>query len=196
MIKVGITGGIGSGKTTICDYIKDMGLFVIHTDIEANKMANINPFLKDELIYTFGDETYKDGIYNRKYIASIVFSDPEKLEKLNRIYKKYMDDFYAKTFKTFESIFDIIFVESALIFEHNQEDIFDAIICVYTEENVVRERLKKRNNLTDEEISQRIDSQMPTYKKMRMSDYVIDNTKEFDKNILEDIIQQIIQEMK
>jgi dephospho-CoA kinase len=196
MIKVGITGGIGSGKTTICDYIKDMGLFVIHTDIEANKMANINPFLKDELIYTFGDESYIDGIYNRKYIASIVFSDPEKLEKLNRIYKKYMDDFYAKTFKTFESIFDIIFVESALIFEHNQEDIFDAIICVYTEENVVRERLKKRNNLTDEEISQRIDSQMPTYKKMRMSDYVIDNTKEFDKNILEDIIQQIIQEMK
>lgn len=196
MIKVGITGGIGSGKTTICDYIKDMGLFVIHTDIEANKMANINPFLKDELIYTFGDESYIDGIYNRKYIASIVFSDPEKLEKLNRIYKKYMDDFYAKTFKTFESIFDIIFVESALIFEHNQEDIFDAIICVYTEENVVRERLKKRNNLTDEEISQRIDSQMPTYKKMRMSDYVIDNTNEFDKNILEDIIQQIIQEMK
>lgn len=169
---IGVTGGIGSGKTTICEYIERLGYDVYYSDVVANRLVKTNSKLKEELITEFGNEVYINGNYNRQYIADIVFNDKTKLNKINTIFKKYLtEDFdeYAKD-KT------LIFYESALILELGISDEFDKLICATASPKDIIERIKNRNNFTIEEIKLRLDNQLDPVFKALKSDYVVDTT--------------------
>jgi dephospho-CoA kinase len=172
MKRIGITGGICSGKSTICREIEAKGYPIFYSDIVARDLANNCTDLKNEIISVFGDESYIDGEYNAKYISSIVFTDEVKLKIINDMYSWRIRDEWEK----FIIDKEVAFFESALIFEHEIDGSFDYIICVYCDENVVIDRLKKRNGFDDVKINNILNSQLPPKIKSKLSNYVIDTT--------------------
>ena len=191
MKKIAITGGICSGKTTVCIMIEGLGYSVFYSDYHATYAANNNVDLKSELITEFGTDAYlPDGTYNRKYM-SLVFKDKDKLNIVNGIFTKYIQ----KAFEHFCYLHedeDIIFNESALIFEHNKQDNFDAVICIYADKDIVEQRLKSRNGFTAEQIKDRLSSQMDVELKKSKSDYTIDNSYIVDLEELKNIINKCL----
>jgi len=189
MIKIGITGGICSGKSSVCKHIQDLGYDVYYSDIAAIRLAEKNDSLKEKIIKEFGEIAYlSDKSYNRKYIASIVFNNKEKLDDINRIFSSYLkQDFinYCKGKNT-------VFYESALIFEHDIADMFDYIICIYADTDVIKERLKTRNNFNDKDIRDRLNSQMDYRIKLARSNYSINTTDNQYKQEIELIITDIL----
>lgn len=187
---VAITGSIASGKSTVCQAIeKQYGYTVYYSDIEAKRLANENSSLKKDIIQTFGDESYKDEIYNTKYIAGIVFSDKKELEKLNKIFSHYLrkdwEDFINAHRKD-----GLIFYESALIFEHNLAKEYDYVICVYASLDTIRKRLKARNNYNDKEIENRLNKLSNQEYKIQNSDFTI-NTDYDWKEQLDSIVKHL-----
>ncbi len=188
-VTVAITGGIASGKSTVCKYLQNKGYTVYYSDVEAKSIANRNNELKNDIIKEFGEESYKDGVYNTKYIANIVFNDKNELDKLNKIFKVHLrQDWYDFVEKHKSE--KIIFYESALIFEHKVEKDYDYIICVYANIDTIRKRLKHRNNYTDEEIDNRLNKLMNQDYKIKNSDFVI-NTEEDWKDNVNNILDKI-----
>ena len=169
-MKIGITGGIGSGKTTVCKYIESLGYQVFYSDLEAIKLANTNSELIKLITDEFGTESYINGEYNRKFIVSIVFESKKALEKLNQIFKPFIDS----EFKEYCNGKDFVIYESALIFEHNQQSLFDVIICVVCPINEVIRRLERRNGFDLIQINKRISAQLDPSVKMSKSHYIID----------------------
>jgi len=150
MKKVGITGGIGSGKTTICQLFELLGIPIYYADDRAKALIVENEALKTKLVETFGEETYlPDGSYNRAYIANIVFSDKKELEKLNHIVHPAM-------------------YQDGLDWHNSQESV------PYTLKEAI-ERVLKRDNSTVEAIKARIDKQLPDAEKIKLADYIILN---------------------
>lgn len=190
--KICITGGICSGKSSVCRIIEELGYKVFYSDFHAIDVANNNPYLKLELINSFGNDSYlPDGTYNKIYMSSVVFKDKDKLDIVNNIFSKYIQ----KSFNDFLDINkeeDIIFNESALVFEHNKQNNFDMIICVYANNNIIKERMKSRNGFTDEQIKDRLSSQMDTELKKSKSDYIIDTTNGINKEQIIELINKIL----
>lgn len=191
MLKIGITGGIGSGKTTVCKHIESLGYTVYYADKIAKDLINTNYDLRNKLINEFGDNTFINGDYNTSYISSIVFNDKNRLNKLNEIFKPFLDDIFNHISKGFENV---IFYESALIFEHKIEHKFDYIINITAWEHDIIERLQKRDNISKEEILLKINSQLSVCDKIKYSDFNINTSvdDELWKSILEIIINHMV----
>lgn len=187
MKKIGVTGGICSGKSTVCAYIEKLGYDVFYSDQNALYLAENNQQLKDNIIETFGNESYCDGQYNRKFIANIVFSDKNKLDTLNSLFKPFI----TESFDNFCISKEIVFYESALIFEHHNENKFDFIINIYASNEVVIKRLKERNKFTNKEIENRLNSQSSVLYKLEKSDFSIDTSDGTFKKDIEYIISEL-----
>jgi dephospho-CoA kinase len=189
-ITIAVTGSIASGKSTVCSSIeKDYGYLVYYSDIEAKNLANNNNELKNDIIKEFGEESYLGGVYNTKYIASIVFNDKNELEKLNRIFRIHLRNDW-KNFINQHKNEKFIFYESALIFEHNLVKEYDYVICVYASLDTIRKRLKSRNNYNDVEIENRLSKLSNQEYKIKNSDFSI-NT-DFDwKDQLDEIMRKL-----
>lgn len=181
IIIVGITGGIGSGKSTVSDYITELGYTVINSDAKAKQLYLEDEELKAKLIKEFGEDFYfPDGNINKEFIGNLIFSDTkeshENLSKLNSIVHPLV---IQSNIDEIDRLVDegeyLIFVESALIFETNIQDAFNFVICVIADEDNVIERLMKRSNLTEEKIRQRIKNQISPEEKKKKSDFVINN---------------------
>jgi len=178
MIKIGITGGICSGKTTMCKYLEELGYDVYYSDLAAIRLAENNNRLKRSLIKEFGEKAYlPDGTYNRKYIGGIVFTYRDQLDIINEIFRVYLYEDFNKYCQGKQ----LIIYESALIYEHGLQHMFDYIISIYAPDEVIIERLKKRNNFNEKEIKDRLNSQMDPLMKLLKSDYSI-NTCDIDAN--------------
>ena len=144
-MRIAITGGICSGKSSICKIIKDSGYFVFNSDDEAKILANTNLKIKEKVISLFGTDSYVNGNYNTSYIRNIVFNDKHKLEELNKCFQGLILNEYDNKSLNYE----ISFFESALIFEHNLQDKFNVIIGVYCNEVETIKRLKQRNGFNN-----------------------------------------------
>lgn len=175
-MKIAITGGICSGKSSICKIIKDSGYFVFNSDDEAKILANTNLKIKEQIINLFGNDSYIDDIYNTSYIRNIVFNDKHKLEELNKCFQGVVLKEYVNKSLNYE----ISFFESALIFEHDLQDEFDVIIGIYCNETEVIKRLKQRNRFNDDEIHKIINNQLNTKEKMNKCNIVINTTNGID----------------
>jgi len=185
MIKIGVTGGIGSGKSTVCKYFESLGYNIFYSDIIAKQLANNDIDIKNQIINIFSENSYIDGIYNTKFISDIVFNDKKKLDTLNNI-------FSTKILKIFNEIdSDIIFFESALIFEHSIESNFDYIIGVYCDDKTTYERLSNRNGFNKEQSDRIINNQLNTEMKMKKCNFVVDTTLCIDYKELDKIINLI-----
>lgn len=173
MIKIGLTGGIGSGKTTVAKIFSSFGVPVYFADEEAKKLMNSSKKIKKKLIAEFGIETYKDGQLNRPYLSSIVFNDKKKLAKINAIVHPEVAKHFAKWAKKQEA--DYIIQENAILFENNNSAEFDFIIVVTAPDDIKIARILKRDASTKEEILSRMSNQWNDDKKVKLSDFVIHN---------------------
>ncbi|MCL4143418.1 UNVERIFIED_CONTAM: hypothetical protein GTU68_052436 [Idotea baltica] len=173
MIKVGLTGGIGSGKSTVAKYFKELGVPVYIADTEARLLMNTSKTIKKKLIKVFGPEAYLDDELNRPYLAKVVFNDKEKLKKINNIVHPKVAKDFSKWVDKLESVYCI--QENAIIFENNKADQFDIIITVSAPLEVRVQRILKRDAITEEQIVARIKSQWDQEKKNKLADFVIQN---------------------
>lgn len=182
---IGITGVIGSGKSTVAEIIREMGYAVLSSDAIAKELINDNKNLRDDLLEIFGTQTFKDGKYNSEYISSIVFSEKdtggENLEKLNNAIHPYViDELAKKSEELFEKGNELVFNESALIFEAGLDDAYDYIINVYSPKETIIKRIMQRTGLNESQILQRMKYQLSAEEKKRLSDFTIDNTNDID----------------
>ena len=172
---IGLTGGIGSGKSTVASFFSELGVPVYIADSEAKKIMDYPETIRE--VQTIFDENVvgENGKLDRKKIASFVFNNPEKLKQLNAvIHPKVNKDFRNWLEKHQDHTY--IIKEVAIIFETQSEKQFDKIILVTAPEKLRIERVMKRDNISEDEILERIKNQLPDEEKISKSDFIITNT--------------------
>ena len=176
MLKIGLTGGIGSGKSTVAQIFEVLGIPVYYADIEAKRLMNEHPELRAAIIKVFGEQAYSATILDRKFISSIVFSDPAKLDKLNSIVhpatKKDGEDWMARQ-KTPYAIH-----EAALIFEANVNERLDQVIGVSSPMELRIKRVMQRDKVSREEVLKKINRQLDEESKMNKCDAIVVNDEQ------------------
>lgn len=192
---VGLTGGIGSGKTTILECFKSFGIPVYIADDEAKALMNRSKVIKRELMYLFGEKAYLDGMLNRPYLASKIFNDKTLLSKMNAIVHPKV----ATHFKRWLSKQDAKYIikEVAIIFENNLQSQYDYIITVVADENLRIQRVMQRDNASKEKVKSVIKNQWSDADKIKESDFVIVNNdlQEAKKQALE-IHKTLLEKLK
>ncbi|WP_432408890.1 dephospho-CoA kinase [Wukongibacter sp. M2B1] len=187
---IGLTGGIASGKSTVSNYLRELGAVIIDADIVARDIVEKGQPALDEIVDYFGKEVLKnDGTLNRKYLGAIVFSDPDKLQVLNSItHKRIIERIEEKVdYYRCESNLKAIFIDAALLIERKVYLITDEVWLVTASKEIQIERLMLRDNLSLNEAIERIDSQMCLEQKKQHTDVILDNSK--DINFLKEQIK-------
>ena len=173
MLKIGLTGGIGSGKTTVAHIFEVLGIPVYYADDAAKKLINEDENLKHEIIKYFGTESYIDEKLNRPFLAEVVFSDPQKTLLINSIIHPATIADAEKWFEKQRGPYAI--KEAALIFEANAEKSLDLVIGVSSPLELRLQRVMKRDGISKEAVEQRMQHQMEEHEKMERCDFVINN---------------------
>jgi dephospho-CoA kinase len=174
MLKVGITGGIGSGKSTVCRVFSNLGIPVFEADKAAKELMNNSEEIFDQLTRLFGAEVYlPDHSINRKYLAAIVFNDKSLLEKLNGIVHPVVRSAFFDWCDKQHAPY--IIHEAAILFESGFYKFMDKTIAVVTSENERIERVMKRDGVTIEMVQERIRNQWNDKQRMELADFVIGN---------------------
>ena len=169
---VGITGGIGGGKSTLSKLLLAEGFQVYNTDMEARRLQNESPVIRNNLIELFGTEVFDGAELNRKYLANIVFNSPELLQQLNAIVHPVVKKDFLKWSEQF-SAESYVFMECAILFEGGFNSLVDKIILVTASEEVRIARVVKRDMLTVDQVKARIRNQMSDEQKSKYADYII-----------------------
>ncbi len=184
MLKVGITGGIGSGKSTVAKIFASLGIPVYDADRAAKRLILSDSTIRKNIIKNFGPESYINGQYNKQHIASIVFSQHKKLALLNTIiHPATIRDAHA-WFLRQQAPYAI--KEAALIFESNSQQHLDYVIGVFAPQALRIQRTMERDGITESEVIARIERQMNEDQKMSLSDFIIDNSGK------ESVISQVL----
>ena len=176
MLKIGLTGGIGSGKSTAAQIFEVLGIPVYYADTEAKRLMNEDDQLRAAITKLFGKEAYSNNILDRKYISSIVFSDPAKLEFLNAIVHPATKTDAENWMHQQATAYAIH--EAALIFEAKVNERLDYIIGVSAPEELRIQRAMERDNVNREEILKRMSSQLDEKIKMSKCDFILINDEQ------------------
>jgi len=172
---IGITGGIGSGKSTVVQYYKDNGLHVLDADQIAKQIMAENENVLSRIKQTFGKQSFVDGKLNTKYLADKVFGNSDNLNKLNRIVHPPTISQIKKQANSLLIKSTIVFVEAAILFEANWQDNFDYVILVTSDENIRIKRIIDRNGFSEEKIKSIIEHQMDDKDRKGKADFTIEN---------------------
>ena len=185
MLKIGLTGGIGSGKTTVSQIFKILGVPVFDADTAAKEAMEHNPVLKEKLITTFGAAVFVEHKLNRKYLADIVFNDAHQLDVLNALVHPITIAAAADWFATQNSPY--VIKEAALIFEAGAGVGLDYIIGVFAPTALRIKRVMDRDHLSREDVLSRMNRQIDDQLKMKLCDFVIQNNNQalLTKQVLE-----------
>lgn len=176
MLQIGLTGGIGSGKSTIAKVFETLGIPVYYADDASKKLMNEDKELKKQIIRHFGDASYTDNQLNRSYIASVVFADKTKLELLNNLVHPATIRDAKRWMKEQNAPYAI--KEAALIFESGSAEGLDYIIGVFAPQALRIKRTMDRDNVTKEAVINRMQNQVDEAMKMRLCDFVIYNDEQ------------------
>lgn len=173
-LEIGITGGIGSGKTTICRIFEVLGIPVFYADAQAKKLMNESIGLIDQIKYHFGDAAYdKNAKLDRTYLASAVFNDSERLSLLNSLVHPATIEAYNTWVKNQNAPY--VMKEAALLFETGSYKMSSFNVLVSADEHLRIERVMQRDNLTFDQVKARIAMQMPEEEKVVLADFIIQN---------------------
>lgn len=184
MKRIGITGGIGSGKTYVCSILEQKGYPVFYADIEAKHLMVMDEQLRGEVKFLFGDKAYfASGELNREHIATTIFSNESLRERLNSyvhpaVYRAF--DVWAEKQST-----DLVFIESALMIDTGNHEELDAIVLVVADKETRKKRVLMRDTMSEEEIENRMNVQSSDAFKKQHADYIIENSK--GKDVAEQI---------
>lgn len=176
ILKVGITGGIGSGKTTVAKVFEVLGIPVYYADDAAKKLMNEDAGLQEKLVLAFGKDTYINGALNRTYVSGLVFNNPEKLSLLNSIVHPATIADADRWMKQQHTLYAI--KEAALLFESGANKHVDKVIGVYARAQLRIQRVMHRDKSNEEAVKKRMNQQMDEDKKMDLCDYVIINDEQ------------------
>ena len=179
MLKIGLTGGIGSGKTTVAGIFESLGIPVYYADIEAKRLMNMDPLIKKAILEAFGPKAYNRDLLDRKFLADKVFNNPVELKKLNNIVHPATiadaDSWMGRQRSPY------VIKEAALLIESNANQSLDYIIGIRSPEKLRISRTMKRDGLMEKQVVTRISFQMPEDEKLKQCDFIIEND---DKNAL------------
>lgn len=183
MLKVGITGGIGSGKTTVCRLFGEQGVPIYYADDRAKWLMQNDEVLKASLEINFGEDIYQaNGQLDRAKLAERVFNNPKELELLNSlVHPAVLDDGRAWMEQQAQAGHPYAIKEAALLFESGSHRALDKVIVVAAPESLRVQRVMQRDSATEEQVRARMDKQMPEAEKRRLADFTINN---IDRNQL------------
>ncbi len=170
---IGITGGIGSGKSVVSKILQLMGYPVYSSDQRAKEIMHEDQSLIAGLKELFGEEAYLDSNLNRPYIAAQIFRDDSKRTAMNNLVHPAVRADFQQWIKQQNA--PVLFQESALLFETGSYKLFDGVILVSAPEEVRIQRIKERDQLTDEQVQARFNAQLSEEEKMKLTDLVIQN---------------------
>ena len=186
---IGITGGIGAGKSTVSTICKHLGFKVYNSDQRAKEIVSEDSIIKKKLISFFGNNIYKNGVLDRKFLSDKIFNDKSSLQQINSIiHPAVKKDFNC--WVTNNSIEKILFKESALLFESGAYKELDKIILIVSDKNLRVSRVLNRDqNRSKKEIESIIDKQIDEVDAIKYADIVIDNNHK--KMLLPSVIKEI-----
>ncbi|MBN8587838.1 MAG: dephospho-CoA kinase [Rhodothermia bacterium] len=178
MKTLGVTGGIGSGKTTVCKLLESLGASVFYADVEAKRIQVEDPTARSEILQVFGSDSYfQDGSLNRAFLAQQVFSDNAKMSALNNIvHPRVRTALLRKKEEAATAGYPLLVYEAALIFETNGQEVVDAVLVV---DAPLEDRIKRvvlRDGSTIAQVQARIRNQLTDEEMRQRADYVIKNT--------------------
>jgi dephospho-CoA kinase len=192
MIRVGITGGIGSGKSVVSKVFHEMGFPVFNSDLEARKLMQSDSEIVNSIIALFGEDAYYNGKLHRKHIADKVFSNQELLNQLNLIV-------HPATRRAFESFVQlnskhtIVFNEAAVLFETGAYKNFDFVILVTAPEELRIKRVVSRDGVDREQVEKRLSNQWKDEQKIGLADFVLVNDEKQPMLVqIENILSQLL----
>jgi len=173
MFKVGVTGGIGSGKTTVCQLFELLGIPMFYSDLASKEILAKDPEVRNSVIALFGEEAFNESGPDRAYIASKVFNDGSALVALNAI-------LHPKVRRSFEQWVseqgsEFVLNEAAILFEVGSHKKLDAVIVVSAPDELRIDRVMKRDGVSKEAVLARMSRQMPQDEKVGLADHVIHN---------------------
>lgn len=172
-ICIGVTGNIGSGKSEFCKYIAEKGFPVIEADVLAKDILAADPNIKSKVIEAFGAKCFVNGIPDKKYLAETIFSDPQKVIRINSIiHPAVINIIEQKIIELFKS-YDKVFVEAALIYEAEMEEMFDYIVLIASDKE--KRFARKSNQLSLSDIEKRDNNQIPESEKKGAADFTFQN---------------------
>jgi len=174
MTVVGLTGGIGSGKTTVAKAFNAFGIPIYIADDEAKRLMNRSKVIRRNLIALFGEQAYKDDELNRPFIASVIYSDKDYLSKMNAIVHPKVAKHFLRWLNKQNAPY--VLKESAILFETNSYNKCDFIVLVIASKELKIKRLLKRDKTTKEKIQAIMDNQLNDDEKAKRSDFIIRNT--------------------
>ena len=193
MIKVGLTGGIGSGKSTVSKILISKGFSVYSSDNRAKWLMNNDDNLKSNIISIFGDKAYLKGSLNRKYLSAKVFNDSLKLKALNNLVHPLVAiDF--KNWLLHQKSKDFVFKEAAILIESGAYKEMDKIIVVSCPENIRLERVLKRDGNSPQLVKKRMQNQISETEKINHADFVVKNNGSESDLVLE--VEFVISKLK
>lgn len=173
-LKVGVTGGIGSGKSLICKVFEVLNIPVYYADEKAKFLMQNNDILTDKISKLLGQNAYLNGVLNKSYIADRIFNNAKLLAKLNALVHPAVREDFTKWSDKQNAPY--VIEESAIIFEASLNQYFDKTILVVASEETRINRVIKRSKISKEQIQSRIQSQWTDEKKIPLADYVINNS--------------------
>jgi dephospho-CoA kinase len=184
MKKIGLTGGIGSGKSTIAEVFKVLNIPVYNSDESAKALMNENPLLMEEISKIFGVNIYQNGELNRAELGAIVFKNPELLQQLNAVVHPVVGDDFNAWCNNQQSKY--VIKEAAIIFETGINKMLDGVIAVIAPNELRIKRVLKRPGMTEELIKDRMSRQLPTETLIDKANWLINN----DETVL--VIPQVL----
>lgn len=176
MLKVGITGGIGSGKSTVAGVFETLGIPVYHADTAAKKLMQEDAALQAAIVEAFGEAVYENGVLQRAKLASMVFNNKEKLALLNSIVHPATIADAERWMQAQKAPY--VLKEAALLFESGSAEGLDYVIGVWAPEALRIKRVMARDKVSRNEVLQRMEHQIQENIKMRLCDFVIRNTEQ------------------
>lgn len=189
MLRIGLSGGIGSGKSTVAGILAKMGYPVFYSDHEAKRLYDENPVLQKQLVDLFGPAIYRDGQLNKAFLSQQLFSNAELKAQVTAL----VHPLVRKAFEVWaqQQASDLVFNEAAILFETGAYKDFDATVLVTAPIETRIERVQKRDLISREAVLQRIANQWPDSKKMNLTTYIITNDGQPLLQQIEDVISKL-----
>lgn len=197
MLIVGLTGGIGTGKSTVSKVLRDAGFPVVDADVVAREVVEPGTHTLEKIKLTFGPDIIKNGALDRHKLGDIVFSNNTELARLNAIMQPVINSAMVDKIAFWRAQkVPVLIIDVPLLFERGYEnnDYIDKVVVVTTSSQVQLERVKARDNLDETKAQNRINSQMPLADKIARADYLLDNNG--DISFLEEQIKNLMTELK